>query len=1092
MPRRSDEDNDFLDSVSVGDLKKFRDSVFLPGYVASNPLKFSGTDWINFDDLRAFIANKNTASITTLQPTAALPFFPRSSSATTTAVRVKAEPWVQPSLPASKVEPMSDLSILHSLQDVKTRSVMVNNQEYLQILDSDEETDYGDDFLNSSEHREGGKGEQGGDSQAIIEPRPTSSGFINFGAQAETSDNVSSSPKRAVTAIVKLEGDNIDPKAIFNPDDFVEKSPTNWTDSPGLESRIIRQPFQLTTNAKTLVQTVKLIDQAASFYPMEGAIIIDLSDPKFEIYDNNFKLRTVDNLIKNFDQESFGGGSGAGNDPAWVRFSPYGGSILCRRVLDTCKGIWHCEAVDPRLVQIQRADTESATRDTIFAAQRKTSREEGNSVEKRTIVYFNALQNRQCDAQGPDGERCKGRPCLVRRTQGQVRYGKTNFIGCTLYKPSKTNKHRAVPIIAEADEKLLARLFDGQPISDDTETQQCSRVLSARSGGKGTGYCPHPHIVKGKSVYPKLVHRECHAKRTIFVPVDLKFRFAIMLHPKLHIIGGKGNGPHNHPLPPCSKVNLKMKATYAKSVVDSGVTGQTVRTIDTAVVKWSPSPQAPATKLLFGGQAPGAAFPALDNRRVKSAILTAEKKKKYTEGLSLPGVMKLWMEDAEKPVEDRYVHQVLTGVPGDPGAVMIFTFLASLMSLIQEVDSYEVDGTFKRCKDMEEQEMVTYHPGLKSVTLARVYHNRSSLAHYTLMYTTLFALIESVTGRAPRYKRFHRDGNLLSMGSDLEQAEVLGAAAAILPDHKYRGKNMAHEEARVIQMLLSHGISKNNQTDLFDRISRRIGHTTTTINKVIAASDREEERATLEDALVEEQQQQQQSKLRLAQLRRPLTAAGSAQVKSKPPRKSKFKPALKKPLSDVLPVDSAANVSCGQEARKSMNILNWEETLTPELLRDIDDFISVAPNLAYDPTASAGSNDEATMFDLWTSNSDYEIPPISSSPPPSSPPNIDLLSSPASTSPVLLHATVNISVAPTLAAPSARPCRITRPTTRLPTSVLGKHAMEASQDGKPQKKLKPSFVEVFDGPDGSYYRWEGKKGLGKKVVCDIHGNDIDS
>ncbi|KAJ7600074.1 hypothetical protein C8J56DRAFT_1037674 [Mycena floridula] len=231
MAPRSEEDNDSTTSWIAYLSDSSRDFatlyVFLPGHVAAHPLKFSGVDWINLDDLRAFIVNEKSASIIALQPPVPVASFPHFSSTATTAP-VKTEPSSQLPILLPKIEPKTDSLVPSSFYDVKTRSVLVNNQEFLEILLSEDEA------------------------QIELEAESNSSRTIpnlvgaNDGAFAreEASSSVlgHGDPKQNTSSLLPVEPFNkgdyisgltepIDSNNAVNPAHFVNYSDTVWTDS---------------------------------------------------------------------------------------------------------------------------------------------------------------------------------------------------------------------------------------------------------------------------------------------------------------------------------------------------------------------------------------------------------------------------------------------------------------------------------------------------------------------------------------------------------------------------------------------------------------------------------------------------------------------------------------------------------------------------------------------------------------------------------------------------------------------------------------------------------------------------------------------
>ena len=67
----------------------------------------------------------------------------------------------------------------------------------------------------------------------------------------------------------------------------------------------------------------------------------------------------------------------------------------------------------------------------------------------------------------------------------------------------------------------------------------------------------------------------------------------------------------------------------------------------------------------------------------------------------------------KKEKSERYIHAINSD---EDGSVIIFTFRPKLLALIGEVNYFEGDGSFKRCKGWEEWQMVIYYTPLKRGT----------------------------------------------------------------------------------------------------------------------------------------------------------------------------------------------------------------------------------------------------------------------------------------------------------------------------------------------------------------------------------------
>lgn len=75
-------------------------------------------------------------------------------------------------------------------------------------------------------------------------------------------------------------------------------SPTVWLDSQ-ITSTILRGPHKL--HRQLTVDSIEYLSDLPSYFPIprdKRAFLVDLSDPKFNLYDNDGKLLSVDALIK--------------------------------------------------------------------------------------------------------------------------------------------------------------------------------------------------------------------------------------------------------------------------------------------------------------------------------------------------------------------------------------------------------------------------------------------------------------------------------------------------------------------------------------------------------------------------------------------------------------------------------------------------------------------------------------------------------------------------------------------------------------------------------------------------------------------------
>ena len=78
----------------------------------------------------------------------------------------------------------------------------------------------------------------------------------------------------------------------------------------------------------------------------------------------------------------------------------------------------------------------------------------------------------------------------------------------------------------------------------------------------------HPHVKEdGEAIQGILVHRPCKAHMVIYSPLDHSDRRAIVAFTA---------EPHNHPMPPHTKLSYEAKAKYREAIQAAGTTGLTV------------------------------------------------------------------------------------------------------------------------------------------------------------------------------------------------------------------------------------------------------------------------------------------------------------------------------------------------------------------------------------------------------------------------------------------------------------------------------------------------------------------------------------
>ncbi|KAJ7177631.1 hypothetical protein C8R46DRAFT_1328221 [Mycena filopes] len=542
----------------------------------------------------------------------------------------------------------------------------------------------------------------------------------------------------------------------------LQQSDTRWLD-PEISSLARIGAFRVTTDVT--VERAEYLAEFPSLYPIFAtptAIIINAQHPKFNIAKKDGGIHSVDAMIKNKDNDSWGGNTGTGDSKVLVTFEPGKPPIFCRRSRLKCKGAFVCERVDPRLLDVERRDLDPASRDAVFAAQRQTRREEGTTAERRVTEFIQLLRGQKCRASDATGRKCEGVPIL--RSNRQTSRGHCHFVGCSGFRAGFTVGHRSTSIPDDVDEDMFMRGFSGAPLvaGNSKDTALCSAIVHPTTGLKQR-LCPHSHILNGSPQSSSIVNRPCDAKRTIYVPVDASIRMALIIHP--------GDIAHNHPMPSLKKASFEVKESYRQCIQAVGCVGATVSKVDNA----------PSTQLLLDGRRPGEFSPALQSNQVKRKLVREAKLEAYPAGLDVVGAFELFWQDMNKPITESYVQQ-LVNTPD--GGLIILTCLAALMKLLDDegVTSFETDTTFKRVAgSINEWEVVLFLKSLqRAVTIARAYVNSASADFFERLYDEFQAVKLKLTGKPLAFKRLVEGGNLLALNSDMEAAQVLGGTRSIL------------------------------------------------------------------------------------------------------------------------------------------------------------------------------------------------------------------------------------------------------------------------------------------------------------------------
>ncbi len=157
------------------------------------------------------------------------------------------------------------------------------------------------------------------------------------------------------------------------------------------------------------LERVEYLNQLPALWPIleqPTAFILDLRDPRYNLYDKDGNLHRVDALVKNKvstclltqhpiiyhvsfsqDQDSFRTTTGTSDSQVMVTFQAGYTPILCRRARAKCNGCFACAEVDPNLLKVERFELDPAPRAKIFAAQQETRLgEEMGSKEQKAAT----------------------------------------------------------------------------------------------------------------------------------------------------------------------------------------------------------------------------------------------------------------------------------------------------------------------------------------------------------------------------------------------------------------------------------------------------------------------------------------------------------------------------------------------------------------------------------------------------------------------------------------------------------------------------------------------------------------------------------
>ncbi|KAJ7893388.1 hypothetical protein B0H14DRAFT_3671887 [Mycena olivaceomarginata] len=259
-----------------------------------------------------------------------------------------------------------------------------------------------------------------------------------------------------------------------------------------------------------------------------------------------------------------------------------------------------------------------------------------------------------------------------------------------------------------------------------------------------------------------MVHHECGAARTIYIPIDPSIRKVLIVTNQI---------PHNHPMPTLAKVPVGVMEKYKTCVIAHGGAGATVAKVDNT----------PSTRVLLGGKTPAGFSAGLHSRPVKAKIIAKVKRQLFPNGADAAGVFSFYLSGLTKPLPERYIHGYITT---DDGGICILTCVPYLLKLLDDpgVNAFDDDTTYKRIEGkMNEWELtILVKTAARAATVACAYINRASTVFFEKVFDELRRVKLLVTHKPIPLRPFVPGGNLDVMNADMDGAQILGICRSIM------------------------------------------------------------------------------------------------------------------------------------------------------------------------------------------------------------------------------------------------------------------------------------------------------------------------
>ncbi|KAH6869745.1 hypothetical protein BKA70DRAFT_1578636 [Coprinopsis sp. MPI-PUGE-AT-0042] len=492
----------------------------------------------------------------------------------------------------------------------------------------------------------------------------------------------------------------------------------------------------------------------------------------------NGKEMTMGRLIRDQNQDSWDGSSGSpkGDAKVWG-LTDSKGPIMCRRTGPLqCNGLEICEHFDESvLAKVDRYEPEKGETQALWDRQLTAHEAESSSSIAIVARFYRMVKESSCPLPG-----CKGEG-TYRYLSKTSRENKQLFVGCTAWSKEGGNRHLYYAIPLAVDEKVFRFMMDNDGRFPDSGDKQCNlaeQTLNSKCAfslhpRNKRSHCQFSHVIKGRVVEAKMESRVCHARMTIYHPVDTTIQRAFVILEK----------PHNHPAFAKTKASSSDKKLISDAIQAAGVVGLTANKLNRAST---------TLQICDGVSLSCASGVYMDRRLVREAIQSA-KKERFPRGMEWEGVQ-YEFETHQKalPVEERYIHSFTSS--GDFRVTV--TMHPGLVKYIHSVNHLQIDYTFKRVHGVfNEWAIVGFLPNLnRRVTFATLYCDRATTEAFETLFTEFFRCVHRVTGKPLKFAVFfpdEADAKLLAILVDAEIAQVLGLGQSLLV---YLAVNVPAEE----------------------------------------------------------------------------------------------------------------------------------------------------------------------------------------------------------------------------------------------------------------------------------------------------------